>query len=233
MSLPRSFAILGLLAATLAAQAPPAQPAATPRQPGLYATFKTSMGDFTARLFEKETPITVKNFVDLELGRKKWQDPKTQQWTTRPLYNNTIFHRVIAGFMIQGGDPAGNGAGNVGFTIKDEFVPTLRFDRPGLLGMANIGEPNTGAAQFFVTVAPYAYGNNKHTIWGEVVEGYDVVQKISQVKTRNPGVEDRPLTPVRLLAVAFSRAGEAPPNDVLKGGAPPAKKKAAPAPKKK
>ena len=229
MRLYRTLAISGLLAAALTAQAPTlAQPAA-PRQPGLYATFKTSMGDFTARLYEKETPITVRNFVSLQLGRKKWHDQKTGQWTTRPLYNNTIFHRVIAKFMIQGGDPLGNGTGNVGFTIKDEFVPTLRFDRPGILGMANIGEPNTGASQFFITVVPYPSLNNKHTVWGEVVEGYDVVEKISKLKTN---ADDRPLTPVRLLTVAFTREGPAPENDVLKGGAPPAAKKKAPPPKK-
>src|SRR5947209_10960059 len=122
-----------LLITGLSAQTPEAQPkAAAPQQePGLYATIRTSMGDIVAKLFETEAPITVQNFVDLARGTKAWKDPKTGQMVKRALYPNTIFHRVIKGFMIQGGDPTGTGAGDIGYTIPEEFVPTLKFDQPG------------------------------------------------------------------------------------------------------
>ena len=110
--------------------------AAPAPQPGLYATIRTSMGDIFVKLFETETPITVQNFVDLARGTKAWKDPKTRQMVKRPLYPNTIFHRVMQGFMIQGGDPTGTGMGEIGYTIPEEFVPTLKFDQPGRLGMA-------------------------------------------------------------------------------------------------
>jgi peptidyl-prolyl cis-trans isomerase A (cyclophilin A) len=234
MSIHRHLALAGLVAASLLAQqpapaqqaAPPAQPPARPegRPPGLYGVIKTTMGDITVRLFENETPITVKNFVDLELGRKAWRDPRTGQKVFRPLYNGTTFHRVIPRFMIQGGDPKGDGTGDVGFTIKDEFVPSLNFHRPGKLAMANIGEPNTGACQFFITVAATPHLNNQHTIFGEVVEGMDVVNKIVSVPR---DANNKPRTPVRITTIAFSREGAAPANDVLK----PAARKAAPAKK--
>jgi peptidyl-prolyl cis-trans isomerase A (cyclophilin A) len=228
MSFHVNLAVLGLLGASLAAQTPPAQPAQAPaRDPGLYATMTTTMGAVTLRLFEKEAPITVKNFIDLQRGRKAWRDQKTGAMVRRPLYTGSVFHRVIPGFMIQGGDPAGNGMGNPGFTIKDEFVPSLRFTKPGILAMANIGEPNTGATQFFITVVPTPHLNGHHTIFGEVVDGMDVVNKIVAVKTN---AEDKPLTPVRITALTFERVGPAPANDPL--GPPPAAKKAAPAKKK-
>jgi peptidyl-prolyl cis-trans isomerase A (cyclophilin A) len=216
-----NFAVLGLVAATVAAQTPAAEPA---REPGLYATMQTTMGTITLRLFEKEAPITVRNFINLQLGRKAWRDQKTGAMVRRPLYTGTQFHRVIPGFMIQGGDPAGNGMGNPGFTIKDEFVPALKFDKPGILAMANIGEPNTGGTQFFITVVPTPHLNGQHTIFGEVVSGMDVVNKIVAVPT---GANDRPRTPVRITALTFERVGPAPANDPL---APPrpAVKKAAP-----
>jgi peptidyl-prolyl cis-trans isomerase A (cyclophilin A) len=207
-------AILSLFAVSAIAQEPAAAPKPA-REPGLYATIHTSMGPITLRLFEKEAPITVRNFVMLATGRKAWTDPKTRTRVTRPLYNGTTFHRVIKGFMIQGGDPAGDGTGEVGFSIKDEFVPTLKFDKPGLLAMANTGEPNTGACQFFITVAPYPYGNGKHTIFGQVVDGYPLVEKISQVKTIRPGDLDKPATPIRILNISFEREGPAPANDPL------------------
>ncbi len=228
MSFYANFAVLGLLAASLAAQTPPAQPAAQQpaREPGLYANMTTTMGAVTLRLFEKEAPITVKNFIDLQKGRKAWRDQKTGAMVRRPLFTGSVFHRVISGFMIQGGDPAGTGMGNPGFTIKDEFVPTLRFTKPGILAMANIGEPNTGGTQFFITVAPTPHLNGQHTIFGEVVDGMDVVNKIAVVKTN---ASEKPLTPIRITALTFERVGPAPANDPL--GPPPAAKKAAPAKK--
>src|SRR5262249_50751569 len=145
-----------LLAMGLPAQTPEAQPkAAEPeREPGLYTTIRTSMGDIVVKLFEVETPITVQNFVDLARGVKSWKDPKTGQMVKRPLYPGTIFHRVIKGFMIQGGDPTGTGMGDIGFTIPEEFVPTLKFDQPGRLGMAKATAPHTGSSQFFITEVP-------------------------------------------------------------------------------
>ncbi|HOL71892.1 MAG TPA: peptidylprolyl isomerase [Bryobacteraceae bacterium] len=228
MSFHVKIAALGLFAALLAAQTPPADPAAQApeREPGLYATMTTTMGVIQLRLFEKEAPITVKNFIDLQRGRKAWRDQKTGAMVRRPFYTGLIFHRVIAGFMIQSGDPAGTGMGNPGFTIKDEIVPTLKFSKPGILAMANIGEPNTGATQFFITVAPTPHLNGQHTIFGEVVGGMDVVNKIANVKTN---ADDRPLTPVRITGLTFERVGPAPANDPL--GPPRPAKKAAPAKK--
>lgn len=228
MSFHVNLVLLGLLGVSLAAQTPPAQPAPQPPapQPGLYANMVTTMGTIKFRLFEKEAPITVRNFIDLQRGRKAWRDQKTGAMVRRPLYTGSVFHRVIAGFMIQAGDPAGTGMGNPGFTIKDEFVPTLTFSKPGILAMANIGEPNTGATQFFITVVPTPHLNNQHTIFGEVVEGMDVVNKIAAVKTN---ANDRPLTPVRIKTLTFERIGPAPANDPL--GARPAAKKATPAKK--
>jgi cyclophilin family peptidyl-prolyl cis-trans isomerase len=211
-----------LLATGLAAQTPPA---ATPKpalEPGLYTTIKTSLGDITLKLFETETPVTVKNFVDLARGTKAWKDPKTKQMVRRPLYPGTIFHRVIPGFMIQGGDPTGTGMGEVGWTIEDEFVPTLKFDIPGRLAMANTGDPHTGSSQFFITEVPTPHLNGKHTIFGQVVDGQEVVNKIAHTPTK----EERPLTPVRLIAITFKREGPMPAGGISLG-APPAAKKAA------
>ncbi len=229
MSHSLKFAALGLLAASLTAQTPPAQ-SAPPAEPGLYATMTTGMGVIKLRLFEKEAPVTVKNFIDLQRGRKAWKDPKTGEMVRRPLYIGTGFHRTIPDFMIQGGDPSGTGAGDVGFTIKDEFAPNLKFDKPGLLAMANAG-PNTGASQFFITVRPTDWLNGKHTIFGEVVDGMDVVKKIISAPARG----DMAIKPVRITALTFERVGPAPANDPL-GSAAPVKraapvKKAAPAAK--
>jgi peptidyl-prolyl cis-trans isomerase A (cyclophilin A) len=229
----RIFALLGLCAASTLAQTPAAQqPAAQApaREPGLYATIVTSMGPIGIKLYEAESPITVKNFIDLEKGRKPWRDPKTGQMVRRPLYNGTTFHRVIPNFMIQGGDPKGDGTGDVGFTIKDEFNRNLNFHRKGVVAMANIGEPNTGACQFFITVAAVPHLDGKHTIFGQVVENYDLVEKISRLKTSR---SDKPVTPVYIKTIMFERVGPAPANDPL---GPPAAKKAAgkkAAPKKK
>ncbi len=199
-----SLAVWGLLAAALGAQTPAATPAVQvpAREPGLYATIRTSMGPVTVKMFEKEAPVTVKNFLDLELGRKAWKDQKTGEMVQRPLYDGTTFHRVISGFMIQGGDPKGDGTGDAGFTIKDEFAPSLKFDIPGRLAMANVGQPNTGACQFFITVVPTPHLNGKHTIFGQVIEGQDVVNKIAIVRTDR---FDRPLKPVRITKITFER----------------------------
>jgi cyclophilin family peptidyl-prolyl cis-trans isomerase len=214
--LPRLLAV-SAFAVTLFAQATaPAKPegATTPaREPGLYTTIQTSMGPVVLKMFEKESPITVRNFMGLARGTKPWKHPGTGALMKRPLYNGTIFHRVIPGFMIQGGDPLGNGTGGTE-NIKDEFHPSLKFDIPGRLAMANIGEPNTGSCQFFITVAPTTHLNGKHTIFGQVVEGMDVVNKIVNVP-RN--ADDKPRTPVRIVSVMFKREGPAP------AGAAPAK----------
>ncbi|HYI94171.1 MAG TPA: peptidylprolyl isomerase [Bryobacteraceae bacterium] len=184
---------------------PAADPAKPAREPGLYATITTSMGTIVARLFETESPKTVKNFADLAMGRKLWTDPKTGQRTKRPLYNGLTFHRVIPGFMIQGGDPLGTGTGGTD-VIPDEFNPSLTFDRPGRFGMANAG-PGTGSSQFFITEVPTPHLNGLHTIFGQVVEGQDVVEKIARVP-RVAG--DRPTTAVRMVRVVVKREGPAP-----------------------
>ena len=181
-------------------RAAPAKPAA--REPGLYATLVTNMGTIVVRLFEKESPITVQNFVDLALGNKEWTDPKTGERVKRPLYNGLIFHRVIPGFMIQGGDPEGTGRGGTD-DIPDEFHTSLVFDRPGRLGMANAG-PGTGSSQFFITEGPTPHLNGRHTIFGQVVEGQAVVNKIANTPRDE---EDRPKTPVRMLRVTVRRVG--------------------------
>jgi len=209
------------LAAAAFAQAPPAAAPAAPatppaEEPGLYATINTSMGAIKVKLFEKESPITVRNFRALAIGTKEWKDPKTGQMVKRPLYAGTTFHRVIPRFMIQGGDPAGNGSGDIGFTIPDEFSPNLKFDVPGRLAMANAG-PNTGASQFFITEVPTPHLNGKHTIFGQVVEGQELVGQIARVPAN---AENKPLKPVRIVSIVFKRVGPPP--------APAAAKKAAP-----
>jgi len=162
------------------------------------ATFVTSMGSFTARLMPDHAPVTVANFVGLAKGEREWSDPRDGRRKTEPLYAGTVFHRVIAGFMIQGGDPTGTGMGGPGYRFQDECPPDgPAFDRPGLLAMANAG-PNTNGSQFFITVAPTQWLSGKHTIFGEVVEGMDVVRAISDVETLP---RDRPATDVVLERV--------------------------------
>ena len=173
-----------------------------PQRPaGLYAVFQTSEGTFTARLFEKETPATVQNFVGLAQGTKAWADPQTHKFVKRPLYQNITFHRVVPHDVIQSGDPTGLGTHNCGFTIRDEFLPGLRFDRSGRLAMANSGTPDSGSCQFFITSNVASQWNGKYTIFGQVVEGQDVVDKISRVRVR----EEKPLTPVKLISVTIER----------------------------
>lgn len=169
----------------------------------LLATIETTMGTIVVKLLSKEAPLTVKNFVGLATGEREWKNPATGQSTKAPLYPGTVFHRVIDGFMIQGGDPLGTGSGDPGYRFPDE--PNRRvFDRTGLLAMANSG-PNTNGSQFFITVATPRHLDGRHTIFGEVVKGYEVVTAISQVP-RNPS--DRPLQKVEIIKISMS---ESPP----------------------
>jgi peptidyl-prolyl cis-trans isomerase A (cyclophilin A) len=172
------------------------------------ATFVTSEGSFTVRLLPEHAPETVANFIGLVTGSKEWSDPRDGRRKTEPLYEGTIFHRIIPDFMIQGGDPQGTGSGGPGYEFADECPPGgPSFDRPGLLAMANAG-PNTNGSQFFVTVAPTAWLTGKHTIFGEVVEGYDVVEAISRVdRDKN----DRPGKEVVLQRVEVSEQQEGRP----------------------
>jgi len=172
------------------------------RDPGVYAHFSTTDGDFVIRLFDKEAPKTVDNFVGLAEGTKAWTDPKSGQQVTRPFYDGLVFHRVIDGFMIQGGCPLGNGMGGPGYKFADEFAPRLRHDRPGILSMANAG-PNTNGSQFFITLGPTPHLDNRHAVFGEVVEGLDVVKAIGHTKT---GRQDRPVTDIAINKVTIERA---------------------------
>ncbi|MDT0378990.1 peptidylprolyl isomerase [Streptomyces sp. DSM 42041] len=170
----------------------------------LYATLKTNQGDIVVRLFPDHAPKTVKNFTELAEGARAWTHPETGQKTTDRLYDGTVFHRVISGFMIQGGDPLGNGTGGPGYEFGDEFHPDLSFDRPYLLAMANAG-PGTNGSQFFVTVAPTAWLTGKHTIFGEVADeaGKKVVDAIGSTQT-NPRT-DRPVQDVVIESVVIER----------------------------
>jgi len=169
--------------------------------PGTYARFVTSEGDFTVRLFDQEAPRTVENFVGLAEGSKQWSDPRTNQKVQKPYYDGTIFHRVIDGFMIQGGDPLGQGIGGPGYNFADEFHPKLRHNKAGILSMANRG-PNTNGGQFFITLAPTPHLDDRHAVFGEVVDGMDVVSKIGRTQT---GDRDRPVKDVVIQQVTIER----------------------------
>ncbi|AZQ72499.1 MULTISPECIES: peptidylprolyl isomerase [Streptomyces] len=166
----------------------------------LYATLKTNQGDIEIRLLPNHAPQTVKNFVELAQGEREWVNPETGAKTTDKLYDGTIFHRVISGFMIQGGDPLGNGTGGPGYQFKDEFHPDLAFTKPYLLAMANAG-PGTNGSQFFITVSPTTWLTGKHTIFGEVSNDASkkVVDAIAEAAT-NPRT-DRPVNDVRIESV--------------------------------
>ena len=171
----------------------------------LFAHFTTSEGTFTARLFDEDVPNTVANFTGLAEGTKEWTDPRTGKKTNARYLDGTVFHRVIEGFMIQGGDPLGQGTGGPGYTFADEFSPKLRHDRAGLLSMANRG-PNTNGGQFFITVAPYPSLDGHYSVFGEIVEGQEVVNAISQVpRTMSGPGKDRPVTPVTIKQVKIER----------------------------
>jgi len=172
------------------------------RQPGVYATFETSQGPIVCRLFESDAPVTVKNFIELAEGSREWTHPRTRQKSKANLYDGTIFHRVIPNFMIQGGDPEGTGMGGPGYKFQDETQGSPhQFDKAGKLAMANAG-PNTNGSQFFITVAPTPWLTGNHTIFGEVVEGQDVADKITAVPRNR---QDRPLEDVVLKSVKIER----------------------------
>ena len=173
------------------------------RTPGTYAILNTSEGTITCRLFEKEAPKTVANFLALAEGTREWRHPSSGKKSSDRLYDGTLFHRVIPKFMIQGGDPAGTGLGGPGYEFEDETQGSPhRFDKPGKLAMANAG-PNTNGSQFFITVAATPWLTGKHTIFGEVVEGQEIADKISGVGRDR---QDRPQKNVVLQSVTIERS---------------------------
>jgi peptidyl-prolyl cis-trans isomerase A (cyclophilin A) len=190
----KRFIQLIAFAAALAAQN-------APLKPGLYAAFQTSEGTIIARLYEKETPIAVRNFVALAQGTKPWKDPKTGAMVKRPLYDNLTFHRVLPGLMIQSGDPTATGSHNCGITIPDEFLPGLRFNQAGRLAVANSGTSDSGGCQFFITTDGMPQWSGKYTIFGQVVSGLQVADKISHGRARG----ERPVDPAKLIGVRIER----------------------------
>ena len=172
------------------------------RQPGVYATFNTSEGTIVCRLFESEAPVTVKNFIELAEGSREWTDPRSGKKSNSPLFDGTIFHRVIPDFMVQGGDPTGTGMGGPGYKFQDETKGSPhKSDKPGKLAMANSG-PGTNGSQFFITVAPTQWLTGNHTIFGEVVEGQEIADKITALPRNR---QDKPLKDVVLNAVKIER----------------------------
>ena len=172
------------------------------RPAGTYAIINTSEGTIVCRLFEKEAPKTVANFVELAEGKREWTHPVSRKKSKDHLYDGTIFHRVIPNFMVQGGDPAGTGMGGPGYQFEDETKGSPhKFDKPGKLAMANAG-PNTNGSQFFITVAATAWLTGNHTIFGEVVEGYEVAEKIVNVPRNR---QDKPNKDVAVNSVVIER----------------------------
>jgi peptidyl-prolyl cis-trans isomerase A (cyclophilin A) len=191
------------------------------------AVFETTAGTLRCTLFEKETPETVANFIGLATGTKDWKNPVSGSTKHGvPLYDGTIFHRVIPNFMIQGGDPAGNGSGDPGYKFKDEIVPTLMFDRPGRLAMANSG-PGTNGSQFFITEVPTPHLNGRHTIFGQCDEASVVLEKQIARMARDPS-DDKPFRPVKIKHVSIVRGSSA---TATKPAGTTAKKPASPTPK--
>jgi len=167
-----------------------------------FAHFQTTLGDFTVELFDAKAPKTVANFAGLAEGSREWKHPKTGEKHTKPFYDGLVFHRIIEGFVLQGGDPLGQGFGGPGYQFADEFHPDLRHDGAGVLSMANAG-PNTNGSQFFITLGPTPHLDRKHSVFGKVVKGLDVIEKIGRVQTdRN----DRPVTPVVMNKVTIERS---------------------------
>jgi len=188
---------------------PPASPAVDTTKPsaakhgsGVYAHITTNHGSMIARLFDKDVPKTVENFVGLAEGKKQWRNPRTKTMVRRPYYNNLTFHRIIPRFMVQGGDPEGTGMGGPGFTFADEFNAKLRHSKAGILSMANAG-PNTNGGQFFITLVPTPHLDNRHSVFGELVEGLDVLTTIGQVPTSR--ADNRPLKAVVIKSIRIER----------------------------
>ena len=196
----KRLSVLLILAACAFAQKPD-----KPLKNGLYAIFNTELGKFTAQLYEKDTPNSVKVFKELAEGTLASRDPKTNAMVKRPLYDNTTFYRILPGQAIQGGSPNGTPAYDCGFTIRDEILPGLTFSSAGKLAVANAG-PDTGGCQFFVTTGPVASWNGNYTIFGQVVEGLYVVGKIGKVPVHG----DQPVEPVKLISVTIQRVGPEP-----------------------
>ena len=167
----------------------------------IYANFETTLGNFKVEFFDDKTPKTVANFVGLADGSKEWTHPGTKEKHAKPYFDGIAFHRIIAGFVIQGGDPLGEGYGGPGYQFEDEFHPDLRHDRVGVLSMANAG-PNTNGSQFFITLGPTPHLDRRHSVFGAVVEGLEVIEQIGRVKT---DANDRPETPIVMNKVTIEK----------------------------
>ncbi len=189
------------LSAHIAAADPATKVAKLKEKPGMYAIFDTSMGQFVCELFPAETPKTVSNFVELAEGKRGCPPAREGRSQKKGFYDGLVFHRVIPQFMIQGGCPLGTGTGGPGYQFDDEFVPSLKFDKPGKLAMANAG-PNTNGSQFFITDAATPWLTGHHTIFGQVVEGQDVVNKIANT---DRDMNDHPLTDVMIKKITIQK----------------------------
>lgn len=199
---------LGIVAVACSSEENPAKTVEKKAEKQIIALLETSLGIIEIRLLPEKAPKTVEHFVALAKGEKEWKDPITQQMVKRPLYDGTIFHRVIPGFIIQGGDPKGNGTGGAGYLIDDEIVPGLNFDKPGLLAMANPNRPNANSSQFFITEIPAPHLNGKNTIIGEVIQGLDVVKSIARTPR---DARDRPKEEVQLKQLRIVERDAPPP----------------------
>lgn len=171
-------------------------------EPGVYAVFDTTQGEFTVQLYNDLAPKTVENFIALATGAKEWRHPTTDEvFQEKPYYDGIIFHRIIENFMIQGGDPSGTGMGGPGYRFEDEFHPDARHSRAGILSMANSG-PDTNGGQFFITLGPTPHLDDIHSVFGEVVEGMDIIMKIGNVDT---GARDKPVEDVVMSKVTIQQ----------------------------
>jgi peptidyl-prolyl cis-trans isomerase A (cyclophilin A) len=197
----KALAFLSLFIAAFGAPHVAVQKGDTAVPTGTFAVFTTTEGNFTVRLFDQEAPKTVENFVGLATGTKEWTDPRSNKKVKQPYYDGIVFHRVIEGFMIQGGDPLGQGIGGPGYNFADEFHPKLRHNKAGILSMANRG-PNTNGGQFFITLGPTPHLDDRHSVFGEVVEGMDVIKKIGSTPTDG---RDRPVKDVVITSVKIEK----------------------------